>query len=245
MRRILYFAAGSSGILAPILWFISTRIRDDALDDISRINPEINAVWQEIAALGLRQGSLVLFNWIQITGMALLIVAALGAYRMVKPSGSVAPLALAAISAGAVLSILVRAIDLGILYAIVPEFTGTAADAQRTGLIDSYDSIVPVQNFASDLSLALRSGIGALLVGFAVLRSATFPKWFAWASFVVAIPAWLELFSKIFTAAGEPLPLIGDIRLQLFRLWVLAVGILIYRYASSLRIDRPDPPVRS
>ena len=62
MRRILYFAAGSSGILAPILWFISTRIRDDALDDISRINPEINAVWQEIAALGLRQGSLVLFN---------------------------------------------------------------------------------------------------------------------------------------------------------------------------------------
>jgi len=195
--------SGSCGILAPIVWLMSTRIRAEAFDANSRADLEVDPVLQEITALAPIQERLALFNWLQIAGIVMLILATLGAYLMIKPSGTIASLTLAAISAGAVLSVAVRAIDLGVLYAIVPEFIGTAEDANRTGLINSHESIVPVQNLASDLSLALRSGIGALLLCVAIIRAGAFPKWFGWVSFVVAIAAWLELVVKMLDTGGD------------------------------------------
>jgi hypothetical protein len=67
-----------------------------------------------------------------------------------------------------------------------------------------------------------------VLVGFAALRSAQAPRWFAYAGIAVGVIGWLAAFRNVTSAVS----LIADVNNYLLPLWLIVLGVMLIRWRA-------------
>ena len=156
----------------------------------------------------------------------LVVPAALGFYRVLRPAGSVAVFATVAVMVGALIGIDGTLRVMRVWMELSPAYADADATARPT-LEVMYRTLTG--GVSHQVGWALISGIGVGLFSVAILRTALLPKWIAWLGLFAALAGWLHLLTAVWDTR-----LLHEIKFDSFNLWVLVIGVALLRLRGSV-----------
>ena len=162
----------------------------------------------------------------------LTIPAALGFYTALRPAGSVAVLATAAVIAGALIGVDHTLRVMRTWESLAPAYAEADA-ATRLSLEVMYRTATG--GASHQLEWALVSGIGVGLFSVAILRTALLPKWIAWLGLFAALAGLLHLLTIVWDVL-----LLHEIKFDSFNFWILVTGVALLRLRGSVSPTREE-----